>query len=548
MVAAGGTLAGYASVRWLPKAPSAFVALAVATLLHHALATVCTTCSLGPQLAIGAFDPVPAYGRALATLPLGVAAGGLVLQAAVTLGILNSVFSLLATAFVLQDEDRPPDGNRLLAKMGIASIASGLALGLPLATITSASIVARRVRDPRHGAASRRVAFAVYLVTVALIFWAGARAFALVPMAAVASAVFVIARTQFDASTWPLVRQAVAGRATRRGSAGPLLIVALVVSVGAVRSLAAALFVGALAAACLLAIEMRRSVVLAIDDGRTRRSRHVRTVAGRARLDALGDRIRVIELAHWLYFGTADELGRIVDDQHAARWVLLDARRVAGIDLTAARSLAQVAKRAAAKGVRVVLAGISDGDARRIAFDALGVDADGGLTIAADIDAALEAAEDDLLAEDGAVEPDGADVVFPGLAPSDASRLDALLSTRTVPAGTTLFRAGDVGDALYFVRSGRITLWVDSTPRGRLRILTFGAGGVFGEMALLDGQARSTHAEADTDCTLQTLSSDQLAALALDDPTLHARLLNALALQLVRRLRETTVLLDRALQ
>jgi CRP-like cAMP-binding protein len=92
-----------------------------------------------------------------------------------------------------------------------------------------------------------------------------------------------------------------------------------------------------------------------------------------------------------------------------------------------------------------------------------------------------------------------------------------------------------------------VTLWIGAST-DRIRLLTFGPGGFFGEMALLDGHPRSADAEADTDCTLQQLSRDDFLALARVDPALHASVLNVLALQLVRRLRDTTVLLDHALR
>lgn len=539
-VATIGTAAGYAAVRWLPKAPSAFIALAVATAMHHVIAAISPTSALGPLLPFGTIDPWPAYGRALAAPSLGIAGWSIVLQAALTVGVLNTVFSLLATAFVSRDQERPADGNDLLAKIGIAGVASGFALGMPTAVIASSSLAIRRTLG------HHRITQATYLVAIALLFWFGGRLLALVPMAAVASSVFVIARTQYDVTTWPLIRQAMKRR-PRSSARGPLLVVALVVAIGAFRSLAAALSVGALAAVCLLAIEMRRNVVLGVQDGRARRSRHVRTAAERERLDALGDHIRVIELGHWLYFGTADEIGLLVDQQRGARWLLLDVRRVAGIDLTAARSLVQAAERLHRKGGHLVLAGIRDRDPRRHALDALEGDAARvHLTLAPDIDLALERAEDDLLGvhdEPASVEP----VAFPDLAPEAARRLATRLVTRTVRAGERLFRAGDPGDTLYLLLSGRVTLWVGGET-GRIRLLTFGPGGFFGEMALLDGQPRSADAEADTDCTLQQLSRDDFLALVGADPELHASVLNVLALQLVRRLRDTTILLDHALR
>lgn len=533
VVAIVGTVAGYAVVRWLPRWPAAFVGLVSATAVHHAIARGCPTCALGPTLAVDANGAWPDIARIATATPTGIAGWSLVLQAALTLGILNALFSLMTAAQVTRPVDAPIDGNKLLAKIGVGSAASALVLGLPIALIASASMIARRVRD------RSALALIAYAVAVVLAFTVGRRSFGLVPMAAVASAVFVIARTQFDAATWPLLRNAARLHAAR----GPLVIMSIVVVVALVRGLVAALFIGALATACLLAIELRRSVVLSSSDGRTRRSRRIRSTAERTQLDALGAGIRVIELGHWLYFGTADELARLAEADPDVRWLLFDARRVAGIDMTAARSLVHAADRLAARGASLALAGIADDDPRRPALDAMRIGHGRDVLILdADIDAALERAEDELLA----MHPPAATQATDGERDVLVERLAGWLESTTVAAGETLFNAGDPGDRLYFLRGGRITLWVGDDAH-RTRLLTFEAGSFFGELALLDGRPRSAHARADADCRLETLSRDALDAIARDDPGLHARVLHALALNVAMRLREVTTLLDRAL-
>ncbi len=133
---------------------------------------------------------------------------------------------------------------------------------------------------------------------------------------------------------------------------------------------------------------------------------------------------------------------------------------------------------------------------------------------------------------------------MPNLDAADAARLERWFEPCRLAAGGTLFRVGDPGDALYLVRAGRIKLWVDGDGGARIRLLTFGRAGMFGEMALLDGKPRSTHALAEEDTELAMLTRARLDALAAEDPALHAKLLRALALQLIDRLRATTVLLQ----
>ena len=53
-------------------------------------------------------------------------------------------------------------------------------------------------------------------------------------------------------------------------------------------------------------------------------------------------------------------------------------------------------------------------------------------------------------------------------------------------AGEVIFETGDKGDTMYLVRSGEVVI-----RRGDQVMGTLGSGGIFGEMALIDGSPRS---------------------------------------------------------
>jgi CRP-like cAMP-binding protein len=62
---------------------------------------------------------------------------------------------------------------------------------------------------------------------------------------------------------------------------------------------------------------------------------------------------------------------------------------------------------------------------------------------------------------------------------------------RSYAAGDVVFEAGDAGDCMYLVKSGSVALEL-----GDQRLETVGSGGLFGEMSLIDGSARSARAVA----------------------------------------------------
>jgi sulfate permease, SulP family len=319
-----------------------------------------------------------------------------------------------------------------------------------------------------------------------------------------------------------------------------------VAAVGVLFGLAAALFVGMLSAVVLLVIELRRNVVIGVADGRQRRSRRVRTAAQAAQLNEVGVQVRIVELGHWLYFGTVDELGTALDAHAAgARWLILDMRRVAGVDATAARALWMASQRLSGRGVQLLVGGIGPNDSRRLALNMFGA-VGATLPLFADIDEALEQAEDAMLGLDGTAEAPLDDAIFPltGLTQEQQVALRSRMTPLPIPAGESLFAAGDVGDALYLVIRGRFTLWVPQRGAGPLRLLSFGPGLMFGEMALLDGQRRSADAVADTDGEVAQLSRAVFEELAVGNPSLYAAVTRGLALLLVGRLRDTNRLLQ----
>jgi len=65
-------------------------------------------------------------------------------------------------------------------------------------------------------------------------------------------------------------------------------------------------------------------------------------------------------------------------------------------------------------------------------------------------------------------------------------------------AGEVIFRSGDPGSALYLVTRGRASVHIRHDD-GDIRLVTFAAGAVFGELALLDRGPRSATVTAEED-------------------------------------------------
>lgn len=117
--------------------------------------------------------------------------------------------------------------------------------------------------------------------------------------------------------------------------------------------------------------------------------------------------------------------------------------------------------------------------------------------------------------------------------------LCSLATTETFPAGARLFRAGDAGDSMFLVQSGRVQIRLSDTEGDEIILADLRAGEFFGELALLDGKPRSADAVIVEDATLAKLSRKTFLELMDARPKIALPLLSAMT----HRLRRTGELL-----
>jgi CRP/FNR family transcriptional regulator, cyclic AMP receptor protein len=131
--------------------------------------------------------------------------------------------------------------------------------------------------------------------------------------------------------------------------------------------------------------------------------------------------------------------------------------------------------------------------------------------------------------------------LFESFDDDDAQRLCERLETRDVDAQKILFRAGDVGDAMYLIEDGRVRISVQTSDGREITLTELGRRDFFGEMALLDGQPRSANATTIMPSRLAVLSREHLLSLMAENPKFALELLTAMG----NRLRRTDELLRR---
>ena len=95
--------------------------------------------------------------------------------------------------------------------------------------------------------------------------------------------------------------------------------------------------------------------------------------------------------------------------------------------------------------------------------------------------------------------------------------------------GDVLFEAGDEGDAMFAVVEGEVELVRD----GRV-LETVGAGGILGELALVDPGPRSATARARTAARVVRVSLEDFTFLVHEHPTFALQVMTAMAERLRR--------------
>lgn len=121
--------------------------------------------------------------------------------------------------------------------------------------------------------------------------------------------------------------------------------------------------------------------------------------------------------------------------------------------------------------------------------------------------------------------------------PGDLEALAARSRMRTFRRGQVIFTAGDPGDTLIVVISGRVKVVVRSADGGELTLSIIGPGGVFGELSVADGGPRSADAETLENCRLLFVSREMIQDICGREPTAEHALLLSVAATL-RRLTE----------
>lgn len=261
-------------------------------------------------------------------------------------------------------------------------------------------------------------------------------------------------------------------------------------------------------------------------------SRVTRSQAERAQLAVHGGEIMVVQLQGFLFFGTAtallERLERRVRLGPKVSFVILDFSRVSGVDSTGLATIGEAFQLGRTQGFRLLLSGVKPRMLGRLSTPKRGQPHDSVPAHFANLDAALEHAEEKLLDRWGQ-RYDPRSTMVDAVAYYSSSNFDfteflPYLTRKTVHAGQVLINKGDVADDLYFLVEGQMTAYAENEDGSSTRLETLRAGGIIGELGFYRGGLRSATVRADVDSKLLVFTERALARVTAENPKLAADL------------------------
>lgn len=109
---------------------------------------------------------------------------------------------------------------------------------------------------------------------------------------------------------------------------------------------------------------------------------------------------------------------------------------------------------------------------------------------------------------------------------SQESAIDNQFLNRTLIAGECIFSEGDQGEFAYIIEEGEVEISTITPENERIILNILKSGDMFGELALVDGSARSASAYAKTDVVLTIVTGEQVKSrIESADPILKLLLI-----------------------
>jgi len=553
----GDLLQGEVLKLWLPALAYGVVLLVATRLVKHPLVlpvvlglgvvafavgmlvtgSTIETARSGGWLLIGPFDEVQDWQPLTLRALSGADWSAVLIQ---VVGIVAAVFvTLIMVLFTVGESEhvlgRDVDTNRELRGAGVLNVISGAAGGIPGYHALRPTALAERMKVNARTAGL--IAAAVPLAAVVF----GAAVVELIPRALVGGMLVFLGLAFIVEWVWDK-------RTTLPRLEYVIVLLILVTIVG--RGFLTGVVIGLVLAVVLFAISYGRiELVHQAIFGETHHSNVDRPAEERAALAAMGERVQILRLHGFVFFGTSSGLLEKIRtrlEESVPRFLVVDLRRVSGVDSSAVASLVKVVRLAEANGFELVFTGATDAVRKQMERGEV-APADGLVSFEPDLDRGLQRVEDVLLAEAAAAAPasgEGEVQAVAGMPPG----LEPYLERVELAEGATLIRQDDASGDVYVLESGRLVVEVATSLGERMRLRTIRPGVVVGEVAMYSGVPRTADVVAETPSVVLRLGAASIEEIEASRPELAVGLHRWLATTLSERLSDTARVFEALLE
>jgi len=413
----------------------------------------------------------------------------------VAVAVLAVLSILLNSTSIELETEANLDLDRELRTQGLANIACALAGGF-----VGHISVSRTLLNIAAGGVTRLSGVVVGMVALVVLL-VGSEAIAIVPRVVLGGLLLQLGlRLMWD---WGV-------RSFRNLPLLDWLIIVAIVLITSTFGFLQALLFGMLAGCVIFAVDVSRIRIVRQFGLDERSSSRVRSRQESAFLLLHGDQVQVLELSGYLFFGSAysllERVVHLLADKRPKE-VIFDFSGATGVDSSAGAAFTKIRDLLRKGGAKQVMVGMSK-PAKRVLGSHTRLDGD--IVHHDSLDAALEEAEDTILAMQG---------VLASLHLSMVDWLTDLLGSREhaqtlfdcmtpAPRDAELFlcRQGDSTDSLIFIERGPVAVTLERAEQSPLRVRVFGSYTLAGEVGFFLKAPRSANLHAGADAIAWSLS------------------------------------------
>ncbi len=251
--------------------------------------------------------------------------------------------------------------------------------------------------------------------------------------------------------------------------------------------------------------------------GKTFHSNVERSETLKSIIEDFGDQILILPLQGYLFFGSANRLLEYIkaylqsDDGGELKYLVFDLRQVTGVDSSTINSFNKLQILAALDDFKVLFCDLTSQISAQFEAEGLFDDSGGSYLTFEDLDHGMEWCEEQIIA-DKITDPDDRTSEIK-LFESQFSDLLPYFESQTIEKNNKIIEQGADPKGLYFIKSGRVTVELDSKGDKRIRLKSMGTGTIVGEVSLYLKTQATASVITDEACEIYFLSNENFERL-----------------------------------